>query len=198
MNEMMASMDVRPIIFAAALFAASGACAAFGASAYGFAALEKDFPEPGEDLKQATNASAPRTSDAVDNPFDKVPLESLTATRDRPLFSATRRPPPSAPIPEARPPPPVQAAAPAPAEPQGPPLALVGTITGTDRPVAVLFNKLTRVVATIREGDDMLGWRVTSLSARSATVEKDGATVTLNLPKPGDPSDPVLANAPNQ
>jgi len=191
-------MDVRPIIFAAVLFAASGACAALGASAYGFAALEKNFPETGEDLKQAPDAFALQSSDAVDTPFNKVPLDSLTATRDRPLFSATRRPPPSAPSPEAKPPPPAEAAAPAPAEPQGPPLALIGTITGTERPVAVLFNKLTRIVATIREGDETLGWRVTSLSARSATVEKDGATVTLNLPKPGDPSDPVFANAPNQ
>ena len=138
-----------------------------------------------------TAAAAVPTAGGVDNPFRDFSLQSLTATRERPLFSATRRPPPvsgaPAPVPSA--PSQAQAPAPAPTEPQGPPLSLIGTITGGERPVVLLFNKLTRAVSMAHEGDDALGWRVTAVSARSAVVEKDGVSVTLGLPKPGDAVD---------
>jgi hypothetical protein len=64
--------------------------------------------------------------------------------------------------------------------------------------VAVLFNKLTRVVSTAHEGDETLGWRITTVSARSAVAEKDGAEVTLNLPRPGDSSAREPEGAQNQ
>jgi len=191
-------LDVRLILIAGILFAAPDAWAEPGRSSRDFAALENHSHETEQDLKR-DSAAVPQASDAIGNPFNNVPLEQLTATRERPLFSATRRPPPSAaPVPEAKPQAPVQTQAPAPAEPQGPPLALIGTITGADRPVAILFNKLTRIVATIHQGDEALGWRVTTVSARSAIIEKDGAAVTLNLPKPGDSVDPAVGGATDQ
>ena len=54
-------------------------------------------------------SQAPRSGAA--NPLWAIPLDSLTATRERPLFSVSRRPPPApvaaaAPIVEAPPPPP--------------------------------------------------------------------------------------------
>jgi hypothetical protein len=77
-----------------------------------------------------------------------------------------------------------------PVEAEKPPLALVGTITGGETPVAVLFNQATRTVSQVREGDEELGWRITAVSARSAVAEKDGNAVTLNLPRPSDPAPP--------
>jgi len=191
-------MNVRLILLAGVLFAAPPAWAEPRRSPHDFAALESHSHETERDLRQNSGV-APGASDAVGNPFARVPLESLTATRERPLFSATRRPPPSAdPVPEAKRQAPLPAQAPPPAEPQGPPLTLIGTITGAEHPVAILFNKLTRIVATIHEGDEALGWRVTSVSARSAIIEKDGAAVTLSLPKPGDAIDPAAGAAADQ
>jgi hypothetical protein len=74
-----------------------------------------------------------------------------------------------------------------------PPLALVGTITGGETPVAILFNQATRSVSQVREGDEELGWRITAVSARSAVAEKDGNVVTLDLPRPSDSAEPPPA-----
>ena len=192
-------MNIRPVLLAGVLLSAFAARADAGGSVRKLAVLENHAHETDQDVKQEPARAGPQASGPTGNPFDSVPLESLTATRERPLFSATRRPPPSAaPLPQEKPQAPLQSRAPAPAEPQGPPLALIGTITGADRPVAILFNKLTRIVATIHEGDEALGWRVKSVSARSAVVEKDGASVTLDLPKPGESTDPGVGNAADQ
>jgi len=62
------------------------------------------------------------------NPLWAIPLSTLTATRDRPLFSASRRPPPPAVVPVAVAPPPPPP--PPPTEPEKPNLILVGTVVG--------------------------------------------------------------------
>src|SRR6516165_10814505 len=59
------------------------------------------------------------------NPLWGVPINVLTATRERPLFAETRRPPPPPLKAEALPPPP-PAPPPPPPEPEKPRLALVG------------------------------------------------------------------------
>jgi len=120
------------------------------------------------------------------NPLWSIPLRALSATRERPLFSPSRRPPA-----------PVIAKAPAPpaptipivsraAEPENPPLALVGTVVSLEKRVAILFNRTTRQVIQVREGAEEQGWRVRLVSLRSAVVEKDDRSVTLDLPNPGD------------
>ena len=86
---------------------------------------------------------------------------------------------------------PVAAAPVRPVAAEAPPLALVGTITGGETPVAVLFNQATRTVTQVREGDEELGWRITAVSPRSAVAEKDGNAVTLNLPRPSDSAPPA-------
>ena len=63
------------------------------------------------------------------NPLWAVPLSALTATQERPIFSASRRPPQRAVVA----PPVDQVSAPAPqkvAEPERPPLALIGAVVG--------------------------------------------------------------------
>ena len=177
-------MDIRQLLPAGCGLAALVASGCVSAAPSVVAALENE--SRAVDRPMAADAGRGDAA-AVDNPFSAISLESLTATRERPLFSATRRPPPASggPIPVQSAPP--QAPPPVASEPQGPPLALVGTIVGGERPVAILFNKLTRAVSTTHEGDDALGWRVTAVSTRSAVVEKDGISATLQLPKPGDP-----------
>ncbi len=63
------------------------------------------------------------------NPLWGIPLTSLSGTRDRPIFSSSRRPPPPAVAPAAVP---NVAAVPKPKDPERPLLSLVGTIAGGD------------------------------------------------------------------
>ena len=44
------------------------------------------------DPSQATPPSNRNEATEAGNPFAKIPLSALTATRDRPLFSVSRRP----------------------------------------------------------------------------------------------------------
>ncbi|HZZ63086.1 MAG TPA: hypothetical protein VFE63_18290 [Roseiarcus sp.] len=171
-----------------------GASGAAGAAPLVSAALERRGQDVDSPLTPDVAPPSAETTDAAPGPFQGVPLASLTATRERPLFSATRRPPPAAP--SAEPPPPPKPVAVAPVKPvvaETPPLALVGTITGGETPVAILFNQATRSVSQVREGDEELGWRITAVSARSAVAEKDGNVVTLDLPRPSDSAEPPPA-----
>ena len=188
-------MNIQEKLLVGIVFVALCAPGALHASPASVAALERDDQGTGNpDAMNPVPAGGPSSgpaedAGAVENPFRDLPLESLSATTERPLFSPTRRPPPAAAAPAQDPsPPPAQAPAPVASQPDGPPLTLIGTVLGAGHPVAVLFNKLTRSVSTAHEGDEALGWQITTVSARSATAEKDGVSVTLNLPRPGDPT----------
>ncbi len=119
------------------------------------------------------------------NPLWLVPLSALSATRDRPLFSASRRPPPSVAAVAAPAPQPVSAP-PAPAAPEQPPLALVGTIVSptTTKSIAFLKDATTQAVTPLRIGEENAGWRLQSVSIRSIAVEKGAQSVTIELPQP--------------
>jgi general secretion pathway protein N len=191
-------MDVPHILPAGVVFLALATSNSLSASPSVTALLESDSHEFHRPATGEPIAADAKDQGALDNPFRDIPLESLSATRERPLFSATRRPPPPAAgvaIQSAAPA--TQTQAPVSSDLEEPPLALIGTITGPEHPVAVLFNKLTRTVSATREGDEALGWRITAVSARSAIAEKDGVTVTLNLPRPGDPAASPMSPAPN-
>jgi len=119
------------------------------------------------------------------NPLWAIPLKSLTATRERPLFAPTRRPPaPVIPAAQAQAPPPPPVAA-KPAAPERPPLTLVGTILNADGNIAIVQDQTTQKVLSVRQGEAAAGWRVTDVTARAATVEKNAEVVTLALPTPG-------------
>lgn len=141
--------------------------------------------QPSAGTADAVTPAADATPAPSLNPLWAIPLQSLTATRERPLFAPTRRPPapviPAAPAPVA-PPPPVAAK---PAAPERPPLTLVGTILNADKNIAIVQDQTTQKVISVRQGEEAAGWRVTDVSARAATVEKNAEIVTLVLPTPG-------------
>ena len=142
----------------------------------------------------AAPAPVPQKAAPRGNPLWAIPLRSLAATRDRPLFSASRRPP--APVIAAAPAPPAAAPMPAavkPAEPERPPMTLIGTIVSADERIAIVLNETTKSVTRLREGEEDSGWRVRTVLARSAVVEKGAQSVTLGLPKPGDEPPPGAA-----
>jgi general secretion pathway protein N len=125
---------------------------------------------------QATNP--PRTQ--AGNPLWAVPLSSLTVTRERPLFSASRRPPP-APV-AARPV--VQAPAPPqprPSGPQRPSLSLVGTVAGAEG-IAIFIDQSNQSVVRLRTGEGHDGWVLRTVGPREVTLQNDRDTAILALP----------------
>jgi len=132
-------------------------------------------------------------SDPSGNPLWAIPLSALTATRERPLFLPSRRPPAPAvagtPVAVAPP------AAPPPAEPERPPLTLVGAIASETEGFAVFLDQATNSVIRLKTGQDHSGWVLRSVKGREATLQKDRLTATLVLPVPGALPSPV-ADAP--
>ncbi len=138
------------------------------------------------DRPDAAPAPTPAAAAARGNPLWGIPLRALSATRERPLFSPSRRPP--APVIAGSPAPvaPATPIAAEPTEPEPPPLTRGGTVVSAQKQVAILFNRTTQQVTQVREGEEESGWRVRLVSPRSAVVEKDRRSVTLDLPNPGD------------
>jgi general secretion pathway protein N len=148
-------------------------------------------------LASAAADAAPR------NPLDAVRLEDLAATRERPLFTPSRRPPPPpAAVVEAPDPPPVEAK---PVALEPPPFDLVGAVVGQRASFALLRNRQSNAVVRLRPGDAAMGWRVGAVGVRSVSLERDGRVQSLTLaapssalattavPAPGDNVDPVVA-----
>lgn len=128
------------------------------------------------DLPQATNAPA-----LSGNPLWGIPLNSLRFTRERPLFSPSRRPPTPAAI--AAPSEPIKVAAP-PSEPDQPPLDLLGVVTGAADGYAVFINTTTHDVIRLRTGEGHDGWILQSVSRREVVLEKNHRTAVVALPQP--------------
>jgi general secretion pathway protein N len=151
-----------------------------------FAALEgRQAPGLGDaEPAAAPPPAAPREPRRPSgNPLWAVPLRSLSATRDRPLFTPSRRPPApavaAAPVVEAP-------AAPRPAVPERPSLTLVGTIIGEGDKIAIFFNPASHAVVRLRLGEADNGWVLRSVGAREIVLEKGGQSFTLALPAPED------------
>jgi general secretion pathway protein N len=125
-------------------------------------------------------APDPGAKPRAGNPLWTLPLSDLSATRDRPLFSPSRRPPIVA-VPIVAPPPKQEALAPPP--PERPSLTLVGTIVGRKATIAMLQSPNTDTVLRLRVGQENDGWQVRGISLRSIVVEKGPQSVELGLPK---------------
>ena len=139
----------------------------------------KAAPELGATTGAAAPVAAP--AETISNPLLAVPLASLAATREKPLFSATRRPPPkivAAAPEEAKPAPP-----PPPPAPERPALTLIGTIEGPLRPIALFRDAASSEVISAPLGALAAGWKVTAVARRSATLVKGDRTVALDIPR---------------
>ncbi|XUM21726.1 hypothetical protein ACRAVF_31475 [Bradyrhizobium oligotrophicum S58] len=115
------------------------------------------------------------------NPLWDVPISALSATRDRPIFSASRRPPPvAAPVMVMRAPPP-----PPPREPERPNLQLVGTVIGDEESFGIFVDASSQASLRLRVGASHEGWVLQSLRPREASLRKAPETVTLQMPQLG-------------
>jgi hypothetical protein len=116
------------------------------------------------------------------NPLWGVPLNQLSGTRDRPIFSLSRRPPPAAVAAEAAPikPPPRKK------EIEPPQLSLVGTIVSGDEGFGIFLDQSTKIALRLKVGEDYQGWKLRAIQGREVTMEKDERAAVLTLPQPGD------------
>jgi general secretion pathway protein N len=162
-------------------------------------------PAGADAVDQSTNAAAmeigrttpdpqKKPSDganSVGNPVLAIPLSKLSMTRDRPIFSPSRRPPVVAA-------PPVMArrVEPAkPAEPENPPLVLVGTVAGEDSGIAVFVELASENTVRLRINESHQGWTLSSIVGREVTLLKDRKSSVLALAPPGGTSEPASSQA---
>lgn len=136
----------------------------------------------------ATSTPAPRG-----NPLWSVPLSVLTGTQERPIFSATRRPPPRAvaAAPAERP-----QAPPLPKPVEGPPpLMLVGAVVGEGDAIAILINRTDQKIVRLRQGESLNGWSLAAVQPREVTLKQGDRSEVLALQRPEAVSAPASAPA---
>jgi len=136
---------------------------------------------------KASGAAAP-----VKNAVLAVPLSKLAMTRDRPIFSVSRRPPPPPTAPviakSVEPPKPVE-------KEQQPPLILVGTVAGEDSGIAVFVEQATENVVRLRVNESHKGWTLRSIQGREVTLLRGPKSSVLALAPPGGTTEPLSAQA---
>jgi len=128
----------------------------------------------------APGAAGERTLSA--NPLWAMPLSQFTVTRERPIFSPSRRPPPPVVAPIVAP---TKIAVPKPREPERPQLTLVGTIAGDEEGFGIFLDQTNKAVIRLKVGEQFQGWKLRSVQGRETIMEKDQQVVTLALPQPG-------------
>lgn len=124
----------------------------------------------------ATNFAMPAV---FGNPVAQVPLDRLSDTRNRPLFSQGRRPP--------APPPPdrpamarVEHASPQPTlSPPG--VALYGIVVGAQGARAFIATGAAERIIGVRPGDDVSGWTVSAITERRLVLSRADRSATFTL-----------------
>jgi len=113
-------------------------------------------------------------------------LEDLHQTRDRPLFSPTRRPPPKVEAVQT-----IVPVAPPPAPVLPPSLTLVGVIFGDDQQAVIVEEANDHKPIHLSLGDNIDGWIVISIAPRNVMFRRARRFFTLSFPAP------TVASAPN-
>jgi general secretion pathway protein N len=137
------------------------------------------------------------------NPLWAIPLSTLSATRERPLFTPSRRPPAAA---VTGPPPVEPAAPPAPTGPERPQLVLVGVVGSDSGGIAIFIDQATNDVVRLKTGDSRSGWKLESAKGREVQLRRNDETLTFALsapnavapppPPPAGPPSPAPAAMP--
>ena len=123
-----------------------------------------------------------------DNPLWGIPVKQLSNTRERPIFSMSRRPPPPVavgPAPVAVAPPP-----PKPREPEQPKLVLLGTIVNSKDSYAIFMDQVTKTPVRVKIDESYQDWKLRSIKGGTVTLAKGQDSAILVFPNPagGKPS----------
>ncbi|WP_453951724.1 hypothetical protein [Bradyrhizobium sp. USDA 377] len=138
-------------------------------------------PNPVTTMPPPAAATAPADPQPTGNPLWGKPLNRLTATRERPLFAPTRRPPAVAlaPQPVAAPLPP-----PKPVEPEKPQLSLLGTVAGSREKMGLFLDSATKSVVRLKAGENHKGWVLRDVNPREVELARGLDTAVLSMPSP--------------
>jgi general secretion pathway protein N len=107
------------------------------------------------------------------NPLAVQSLEGLAATRERPLFSAQRRPPAPPRFVAAPPPPPAP-------PPQPPQVAVYGIVAESNGARAMVRANGDKIIG-VRVGDDIAGWKVTKIERRQIELSLADRAVSFAM-----------------
>ncbi len=108
---------------------------------------------------------------ALVSPLAANPLDRLSATRDRPLFSPSRRPPPPPPVAIVSPPPPLEP----------PNVTLFGVVMDAAEARAIVQAGPQNQIRRVRIGDDIGGWKVTQIEGRRLVLSLDSRMATFTM-----------------
>lgn len=114
----------------------------------------------------ATDKPPAAAAAAASGDLSGVPLEHFRAIVERPLFSPTRRPPPSS------------AGEPDSGARQ---FQLKGVVVSAREQRALIVSQSTGKSYTVRTGDVVEGWRVERITAQSAAFTKEGVETLVRL-----------------
>jgi hypothetical protein len=128
-------------------------------------------------IKPKPEAKKAENSVGAGNPLWAIPLASLTATRERPIFLPSRRPPPGLELASVQPQP-VSALS----QSRRPNLSLVGAITGEAEGIAIFLDETTKGIVRMKTGESRSGWILRLVTKRQATLQKGSETAVLVLP----------------
>lgn len=146
------------------------------------AAPPSTAPVAGAAAAAAPAPAAAAPSEPAANPLWAIPFSRLTETRNRPVFSQTRRPRPLIP---AIKPLATTAAAAKPLEPEKPPLSLVGTVAGGEGGGIGLFvNTADKSVVRLKAGENHRGWVLRMVRPHQVELAKGLDSAVLDLPPP--------------
>ncbi|MEH2610409.1 hypothetical protein [Bradyrhizobium sp. AZCC 1693] len=120
------------------------------------------------------------------NPLWSIPLSTLSATQERPIFSASRRLPQRAVV--ALPVEQVVAPAPPVAGPERPTLALIGAVVGGSEAIAVFLDRTSQKIVRLRQGETHAGWVLQSVEGREVTLQKADQIETLGMQRQETPA----------
>jgi general secretion pathway protein N len=125
----------------------------------------------------ATPSLAQQQNQAIGSVGDLLglpPIQDMRATRERPLFTPTRRPPPPEPREQPR-----AAVAPSPPPPQR--LELIGIVSGNDVGIAVLRALGTNDVRRLRKGESFGEWTLVEIEPKSVLLRRQGQSHRLTI-----------------
>jgi general secretion pathway protein N len=147
---------------------------------------------PAQDAPDALPADAPAEPPAAlvnPNPLSGLNLDSLSATRDLPLFTPSR----TAPMAEAPVEPEIVPVEEPVVEPeQGPPpVQLVGIVLSEDSEIALLLDTMNNEVHRLSSGEEYEGWALKIVDARSVELRSGDRVEGLKMFESFDTPSPV-------
>jgi hypothetical protein len=136
---------------------------------------------------QPASTNSPGQEHLAGNPLWQIALSELQETRDRPLFSPSRRPP--SPPTVAALSPVVKLASPPTPGADHPRLILLGTVVSQSSEIGVFVDEASHDVVRLKAGDVHDGWTLSSIVGRATFFQKEGyRAATLALPAPATES----------